>query len=176
MSTQEQREMAEEEYERRLHQQNLTQPSQDHRENGTAEILRYLSQIDDLPIDSDDPVMGQLISVLSSTANLSPEQVKSNEWVREYILVLYLCLKPTKEGMHSTDRAWAHGDLDAYRKPIDTETRAQIETFVTTSKLALTRSEDMAATKEAVRNVQESILNDDREDTTKGGIRGRLGL
>lgn len=176
MSVQDEREIREEEYERRVHQQNLSKPPQDERDSTSAEILRYLSEIDDLPIDQDDRIMGQLISVLTSTANLTPEQVKSNEWVREYILVLYLALRPTKEGMHSTDRAWAHDDIDAYREPMDTETRAQIETFVTSSKLALTRSEDMAVPKEAVRNVQESIVNDESKESGKGGIRGRLGL
>jgi len=61
------------------HQSALTQQD----EGGeAAEILHTLSNIDDLPIDpKDDPVMGQLVSKLTSTANLSKEDVRSNKWV-----------------------------------------------------------------------------------------------
>lgn len=177
MSTQEQKEAIQEEREHRLHQQNLQVPAQDDRESGTAEILRYLSEIEDLPIGTEDPIMGQLVSKLTSTANLSAEQVKSNEWVREYLLILYLCKHPTKEGMHTSDRAWSHDDVDAYREPLDAEDRMAIESFVTSSKLALTRSEDMAATKEATRTVNESIVNDDSKSTNSGnGLLGRIGI
>lgn len=164
-----------EEHERRMHMQNLQSPAPEDKPSNTAEILRYLSNIDDLPIGTDDPIMGQLVSKLTSTANLSPEQVKSNEWVREYLLILYLCKHPTKEGMHSSDRAWAHDDVDAYREPLDAEDRMAIESFVTTSKLGLTRSEDMAAVKESVRTVKESITNDANESGgSSGGILGWL--
>lgn len=177
MSAQEQREMREEEHERRLHMQNLQTPGREERESSTAEILRYLSEIDDLPIGTEDPIMGQLVSKLTSTANLTPEQVKSNEWVREYLLILYLCKHPTKDGMHSSDRAWTHDDVDAFRKPLDAEDRMQIEAFVTSSKLALTRSEDMEVVKESTRTVSESIVNDDsRQNSGGGGILGRIGV
>lgn len=175
MSAQEAEEARQKEHERRLHSQNLQAPLHEDESGGTAEILRYLSKIDDLPFGTDDPVMGQLVSKLTSTANLTPEQVKSNEWVREYLLILYFCKRPTKEGMHGSERAWAHDDVDAYRKPLDPEDRMEAETFVTSSKLALTRSEDMAATKEATRTVSESIVNDDgNNNSSKGGILGRL--
>lgn len=176
MSQQQAREEAvQEEYERRLHQQNLSSPPREDDESTTAEILRYLSEIDDLPIGTDDPIMGQLVSKLTSTANLTPEQVRSNEWVREYLLILYLCKHPTKEGMHGSDRAWAHDDVSEYREPLSAEDRMAIESFVTSSKLALTRSEDMEAVKESTRTVSESIVNDDSANSNSGGgILGRF--
>lgn len=173
-----QSEQMQEAQERRLHEANLTTPPSEEQQGNTAEILRYLSEIDDLPIGTDDPIMGQLVSKLTSTANLTPEQVKSNEWVRECLLILYLCKHPTKEGMHSSDRAWAHGDVDAYREPLGAEDRMALESFVTSSKLALTRSEDMEAVKESTRTVSEKIssVNDDSaSNSSSGGILGRLG-
>lgn len=141
-----------------------------------AEILTTLSEIDDLPIaPEDDPVMGQLVSKLTSTANLSPEEVRSNEWVREYILILYLCRFPTPDGCHGSWRGWAHGDADQDREPLQPEKRAELETFVTTSKLALTRSEDAKVIEEGARDVQESIVNDKGRDAGGGGgLLGRL--
>lgn len=177
MSTQEQREAMQEEHERRLHMQNLQGPPEQDRQGETAEILRYLSEIDDLPIGTEDPVMGQLVSKLTSTTNLTTEQVKSNEWVREYLLILYLAKHPRKEGTHSGDRAWVHDDIDAFVEPLDAEDRMAIESYVTSSKLALNRSEDMSMPREAMRTVNESIVSDDSQsDSGKGGILGRLGL
>lgn len=142
----------------------------------TAEILRALSQIDDLPINpEEDAVMGQLISRLTSTANLNPEQVRSNEWVREYILILYLSKYPSHEGMHGSWRGWSHGDSDAEIEPLDAETRMELETLVTMSKLALSRSEDAKVIEEGTRDVKQSIVNEDgNEAGSGGGILGRI--
>ena len=160
-----------------MHMMNLGSPTPEDKSSNTAEILRYLSEIDDLPIGTDDPVMGQLVSKLTSTSNLTPEQVRSNEWVREYLLILYLCKHPRKDGMHSSDRAWAHDDVDAYREPLDAEDRMEIEAFVTSSKLALTRSDGMAVTKEATRTVNESIVNRGEQSSgSSGGLLGKVGL
>jgi len=144
-------------------------------DDGTAaEALRYISEIDDLPIDEDDEVMGQLISKLTSTANLTAEQVRSNEWVREYLLILYLARRPRKDGVHGGWRAWSHDDPDADVEPMEPAERAKLETFVETSKLGLTRSEDMESIKEVMRNRTESFVHDDAEDESSGGILGRL--
>lgn len=143
----------------------------------TAEILSALSKVDDLPLDAEgDPVMGQLVSTLTSTANLTAEQVRSNEWVREYIMVLYLCRFPREDGAHSEWRAIAHGDADAEREPLDPEKRMMLEAFVTNSKLALSRSEDFTGPREAVRNVSESIVNEQDNESSSGGggILGKL--
>lgn len=156
------------------HNSNLARNQQ--QEGETAEILRALSEINDLPINpQDDPVMGQLISKLTSTANLTPEQVRSNEWVREYILVLYLCKFPTEEGMHSTARAWTHSSRDEAVPPLDSQKRTELEALISNSKLALSRSEDAKIVEESVRNVSESIVNDDGDSAgSKGGLLGRL--
>lgn len=146
------------------------------RQGETAEILNALSQIDDLPIEPrDDPIMGQLISRLTSTANLTPEQVKSNEWVREYILILYLSKYPTHEGMHGSWRGWSHADAEQEVEALDAQKRMELETLVTSSKLALSRSEDAKVIEESSRNVNESIVNDESDGGSGGGgLLGRI--
>lgn len=142
-----------------------------------AEILSALSKVDDLPLDAeDDPVMGQLVSRLTSTANLTAEQVRSNEWIREILMVLYLCRFPREDGAHSSWRALGHGDAQEAREPLDPEKRMMLEAFVSNSKLALSRSEDFTGPREAVRNVNESIVNeqDSNNGGGGGGILGRL--
>lgn len=152
-----------------FHQDNLSQQS-----DKAAEVLRYISEIDDLPIEADDPVMGQLVSKLTSTANLTAEQVRSNEWVREYLLILYLARRPRKEGVHSGWRAWSHDDHTEDIEPLDPEERLQIETSVSMTKLALTRSEDMEGVKESTRNRSESYVHEDGDGGGKGGILGKI--
>jgi len=150
------------------HSNNLAQPGEA-RSDG-AEVLRALSEVDDLPINPEsDEVLGQLVSRLASTANLSAEEVRSNEWVREYILVLYLCKFPDQEGMHGSWRGWAHGDADQAREPLDPEKRMMIESYVSNSKLALSRSEDAKVIEESVRDVSESIVNDGEDGKSSGG-------
>lgn len=165
-----------EEYEKqRRHAYHQNALAQQDEGGEAAEILRTLSEIDDLPIDpQDDPVMGQLVSKLTSTANLSPEEVRSNQWVREYLLVLYLCQYPTDEGLSGSWRGWAHGDRDAARDALDPEKRMMLEAFVTNSKLALSRSENFKAVEESTRNVSESVVKDGSGGNGSGGILGRL--
>lgn len=142
-----------------------------------AAILTALSEIDDLPIQpQDDPVMGQLVSKLTSTANLTSEEVRSNEWVREYILILYLCRYPTEDGMHGTWRGWAHGDVGEELEPLSPEKRLTLESLVTTSKLALSRSEDAKVIEEGTRDVSENVLTEQNGEGGGGGILGRIGL
>jgi len=142
-----------------------------------AQVLRALSEVEDLPIQpQDDPVMGQLISKLTSTANLSEEEVRSNEWVREYILILYLCKFPTEDGNHSEWRGWTHGDESKEREPLDPETRLELETLVTTSKLALSRSEDAKVIEEGTRDVSESVLTEHDGEGGRNGLLGKLGF
>jgi len=152
------------------HQQNLARAGEQTGE--TVSILQSLSEVDDLPIDPEsDPVMGQMVSRLSSTANLTAEQVRSNEWVREYLFVLYLCRFPRDDGLHGTRRAWAHANADEDRQPLKPERRTTIEAFVSSSKLALTRSKDFRGVREAVRSISESLVHDDGDDGG-GGLLG----
>jgi len=148
-----------------------------HEESETAQILNTLSEIEDLPMDpQDDPVMGQLISKLTSTANLSEAEVRSNEWVREYILILYLCQFPTPDGCHSEWRGWAQGDSEQATEPLHPETRMELETLVSTSKLALSRSEDAKVIEEGARHVSESIVSDGDGEGGGGGLLDKLNL
>jgi hypothetical protein len=152
------------------HQANLRENAD---KDESVAVLRALSEIDDLPIDpQSDPIMGQLASTLTSTANLTAEEVRSNEWMREYILVLYLCKYPREEGLHGHRRGWAYGDSDQANEPIDAKTRMTVETFVTSTKLALSRSEEFKAVEESTRSVSESVVHDD--NGSSGGILGKL--
>jgi len=164
------RERAQMQMRQSAHQSNLA--GQD---DQSGEILRQLSEIDDLPIDRDDPVMGQLISKLTSTTKLSKEQITSNEWVRQYIVLLYLCKHPPQDGIHSETAVWAKDDVDAWIEPMDPERRMQLEAFVATSNLALNRSEDGFVAKEGSRNISESVVHDDGQKSSSG-ILGRVGL
>lgn len=158
-----------------LHAQNLSKGGENTSQK--AEILRELSEIDDLPIaPADDPVMGQLISKLTSTANLSAEEVRSNEWVREYILVLYLCKQPKPNGLCDEWRGLAHGDMSEERDPLNPDQRAMLETLVSSSsRLALSRSEDAKVIEEGARTINESVTRDSSETNGgSGGILGRL--
>lgn len=157
-----------------IHQSQLAeQPQQD---GDAAEILRYLADIEDLPVDEDDTVMRQLISRLVSTANLNSDQVRSHEWVVEYILVLYLSMFPPKYGLHGHERAIVHDDASADTEPMDTQRRMMLEAFVTNAKLASTRSEDFKAVEETTRNVSESVVHEqDGEGSGRGGILGLIG-
>lgn len=176
MSQSERIEMAERQMMQPYHSTNLSQPEEP--QGNTAEILRALSEVDDLPINpQNDAVMGQLVSKLSSTANLTKEQVRSNEWWREIIYTLYLTLKPTEEGAHSSWREWMHNDANKNVKPMTTRERLEWEAFIGMSKLTVSRSEGAKVMEEAVRTVNESIVNNgDGNNNSSGGILGRLGL
>lgn len=166
------KEQEDRQYKRQIAQQGLNQ-RQD--ENDAAEVLQYLSDINDLPDDlAADDVLGQLISKLTSTANLTSEQVKSNEWVVEYIMLLYLCKFPKRKGLHGAWRGVAHSDPTAAREPLDPEKRMMVESFVNQSKIALTRSEGAKVMEEGTRNISESVVHDDTKQEKSGGIWGRI--
>lgn len=159
----------------RLDEANIQQAASRDEDGDAAQILRILSDIDDLPIDpGDNPILGQLVSRLTSTANLTPEQVESNEWVREYIVLLYLCKHPPKTGLHGAWRGWAHGDASEERDPLSPERRMTFESFIQSSKLALTRSEDAKVMEESTRTVNESVVHERNQSGGGGGILGRL--
>lgn len=164
------------EQQRRDQYHSMNLQGQGQRDGEAAQVLRALSEIDDLPIQpQDDPVMGQLISKLTSTANLTEEEVRSNEWVREYILILYLCQFPTDDGLHSAWKGWMHADASKEQEPLDPDTRLKLETLVTTSKLALSRSEDAKVIEEGTRDVKESVLSGEEQSSGGGGILGFFG-
>lgn len=160
-------------FKRSVAQQGLGQP----KKKEAAEVLQQLSNIDDLPINpQEDEVLGQLVSKLASTANLTSEQVQSNEWISEYIMLLYLCKFPKRRGLHGAWRGLAHSDPTEELEPLNSEKRMMIESFVNQSKIALTRSEDAKVIEEGTRNINESVVHDETGSSSKGGLRGKLGL
>jgi len=64
--------------------------------------------------------------------------------------------------------------VNAEKEPLDPKKRAELESFMTSSNLALSRSEDAKAMEESTRNVNESIVNDGEESDEGGGFFGRL--
>lgn len=170
---QKQEDARDKQFKRSVAQQGLQGPQQE--DSDAAEVLQYLSNIDDLPDDlAQDPVLGQLVSKLTSTANLTSEQVKSNEWVVEYVMLLYLCKYPKKKGLHGSWRGVAHSDPGQDMEPLDPEKRMMIESFVNQSKIALTRSEDAKVMEEGTRNISESVVHDETQSSSKGGIWGKI--
>ena len=158
-----------------LHQGNLQ--GQGKQKGEAAQILHALSDDSDLPIQpEDDPVIGQWVSKVTSTANLSEEQTRSIEWEREIQMTLRLCQYPTEDGVHGSWRGWVHGDEDKALEPIDQKTRATWESEISSSKLALSRSKDAKVIEEGSRDVSESIVSDPDSDDGRGGLLGKLGL
>lgn len=172
-----QAEQYEKQREHSLHTTNLSENPRQEGNDDAGEILRILSDIDDLPISpEDDPVMGQLVSRLTSTANLTPEQVRSNEWVHEIILLLYQCKFPRPGGLDPWFRGYAFGDPSAERDVMDAEERMLLETHTSMSKIALSRSENAKVMEEGSRTINESVVDSRDGDGGSGGLRGRFGL
>lgn len=164
-----------EQYRQQMHGQNLGRPEKDDEKAG--EVLEQLSKIDDLPAEvAEDEIVGQFFSRLVSTSNLSEADLRSNEWVREYLCILWLCRHPSKEGTHGTDRAWVHDDIDAYAEPVTADKRMRVETAMLSARNAASRSEDAKVIEESTRTVNQSIVSDERSGSGSGGILGKLGL
>jgi hypothetical protein len=174
---QKEREMRQQEQEKQRRMSMAQSAMQAAQSDGSgAEVLRQLSEIDDLPTFP-GATLDQFVSKIISTSNLSEEDIKSDEWVREYILLLYKSQFPPDYGLTGHARAYALDDSSEKRDPLDGTLNTQIEAFKHTSGLALTRSEDMEATKEATRTIAESIARDEsRDDSGSGGLLGKIGL
>lgn len=161
----------------RQRRQNLAQAamSQAKKDHG-GEILRQLSEIDDLPSFPGN-TLDQFASKVISTSNLSEEDLESDHWVRQYIKVLYLARFPERDGLKGHTRAYAFGDKTEHRKPLDESDLADIEEFVHVTGMAASRSEDMKAVEESVRTIAESyVRNEDHESSGGGGLLGKIGL
>lgn len=147
-----------------------------HNDQSGAAVLRQLSEIDDLP-EFQGKTLDQFVSTIISTSNLSAEDIKSDEWVREYILLLYKSQFPPEYGLKGHARAYALDDKSEKRDPLDGPVKTQMEAFKHVSGQALTRSEDMKLTEEGMRTVAETIARDDSpDDSGGGGILGKIGL
>lgn len=173
--TEEMQKARQEQYRQQMHGQNIGKPEQDDEKAG--EVLEQLSKIDDLPEEvQEDEIVGQFFSRLVSTSNLSQADLRSNEWVREYLCILWLCRHPPKDGMYGTDRAWVHDDINEYVEPVTAEKRMKVEASMLSARNAATRSEDAKVIEESTRTVNQSIVSDERSNSGSGGILGKLGL
>jgi hypothetical protein len=66
--------------------------------------------------------------------------------------------------------------MNEEREPLDPKKRMELETLVTTSKLALSRSEDAKVIEEGTRNVSESVLTEEGNSSGGGGLLAKVGL
>lgn len=141
-----------------------------------AEVLNQLSIIDDVPGPRGE-TLDAFVSRIVSTTKLSTEDIRSDEWVREYIILLHKSQFPPEDGLTGHSRAYAMDDKSAKREPLDSEEKAKIEAFKHVSGQAVHRSEDGFATKEGTRTIAESIARDETADESAGGgLMGKLGL
>jgi len=62
------------------------------------------------------------------------------------------------------------------REPLHPKKRAMLETLVTTSKLALSRSEGAKVIEEGTRDVSESVLSEPDSNSGGGGLLAKVGL
>lgn len=155
-------------------QQSALQAAQN--DGSGAEVLRQLSEINDLPTFR-GKTLDQFVSRVISTSNLSEEDIMSDEWVREYLLLLYKSQFPPDYGLTGHARAYALDEKSEKREPLDPQEGTEMEAFKHVSGLALSRSEDMTATKEATRTIAETLSRDETSDDSGGsGLLGKLGL
>jgi len=170
-----QEEWAEQQRRDQYHSGNLQGAGQQQGE--AAQVLSALSEIDDIPVDpEEEDVMGQMFSKVASTANLTEEEVRSFEWLHEILLVLYLSSYPKEDGCHGDWRGYAHGDMEEAIEPIDAKTRMKLEAQMITGKKVSTRSREAKVIEEGTRNVSESVLTEDGNNSGSSGILGKLGL
>jgi hypothetical protein len=162
--------------EMQLHSQ-MQQPGMDDDESGAGEILTKLSEDmeQDLPDELvNDPILGQQVSRVISTANLSETGIASKEWLLEISLILYLCQYPKREGLKGHRRGFAYGTTAEAKSPLSAEKKAAAESFLDTVKTAYTRSEDAMVVQESARSISESVVHNDDDNSGRGGILGRL--
>jgi len=146
-------------------------------DNGSnVRVLEQLSNLSDLPTQpQDDETVGQFASRVVSTTNLSDDEVKSYEWMKEVVVLLYLATMPEKEGVHGVWRGWCEGDMSKEVEAISPQKRAELESFIRSTNLAVKRSRDAKVIEEGSRDVRESIVDDgEGEDGGSSGILGKI--
>ena len=165
---QRQEEMMEQQRKDNFHQANLQHSGQQARQ---VEVLKELSEINDLPIDDDDPVLRQQVSTVLSTTDLEAKDIERYRWLREIILLLYLSSKPRPEGVYGAWRGMATGDPRDDIDPLQSKERKQIESYLTLVDMASHRSKGAKAMEETLRSISESVVNEDPGEE-EGKIRG----
>lgn len=168
MSRQNGEEYVDEQRKHELHTGNLHGSSDDTK---APEALKYVSKPED--IDSPIAALEWINSKSTSTANLDPEDVRSKEWVLEYHQLMARMEHPPEYGLTGHLRAYVFDDKEEYRKPLDPTDQLEVEGFTEIGKESTTRSKDGWGTETTLKDTKESIVRDDKEDSS-GGILGRV--
>ena len=169
MSKQNKADAIQEQHERQMHQQNFGRPNDG---SNAPETLKYVTKPED--IENVIPEMGWVNSTSPSTANFSSDDVKSKEWVIEYARLLAQMQHPPEYGITGHRRAFVYDDVNESKQPLDPGDMTQVEGFAEIGKHALTRGEDGWAVKTSTRDTKESIVHDENEKNSGGGILSRL--
>lgn len=138
-----------------------------------GEVMRYLSEIDDVPMPEGD-TLTQFFSKVESTANLSAEEIRSDEWVKEYLLMRWEHQYPPEHGLTGVMRGVAFDDKFEERRPVGQTKQTNAEGAKNVALHALSRSEGMKAVKESARTVAETVRHDGDDSGGSGGILGMI--
>ena len=139
------------------------------------EALKYIAEPGGevkAPVDGLDWLSSKSIS----TANFESEDVRSREWVIEFMGLLSRLERPTTDGLQGHLRAVAFDDPDRTEKPLSPSERLLIEGAGEVGKEASTRAKGGWATETATADTRESIVRnpDDNGNSQRGGILSRI--
>ena len=152
-----------------VHQLNMQRREDDDRR--APETLKYIadpSEEVEPPVDGLDWVS----SKSTSTSNLKEEDVRSREWVIEFMQLLSRLERPTTDGLSGHLRAYAFDDPEETDQPLSPSEKLRIEGAGEVGKEASTRARDGWATETATADTKESIVQtkDDEDGNTRGGL------
>lgn len=150
------------------HQAALSRPSQSH---DAPETLKFVSQPED--INSPSEALEWINSKSASTTKLSSEDVRSDEWVIQYFQLLARMERPPHYGITGHRRAAIHGDISAFKRPIEPSDKLEFEAFAELGNLNVKKSEEGWNVETSTADTKESIMRKD-ENKQNNGILGRF--
>jgi hypothetical protein len=141
-------------------------------DTNAPETLKYVSKPED--IDSPIEALEWINSKSTSTANYTEEDVRSKEWVLEYHLLMAKMERPPEYGVTGHLRAFVYDDVDEYRKPMKAAETLEAEGFTEVGKESSTRSKDGWGVETSTKDTKESIVRDEEDKNSSGGILGKF--
>lgn len=168
MSQSERKEMQEKQWRQQMHGQNLGAANG----SNAPETLKYVSKPEDIdsPVDS----LEWINSKSTSTANLEPEDVESKHWVLEYHREFALMDAPPEYGVWGHLRAYAYDDANAFKMPLNPDEHLEAEGYMEVGKESSTRSKDGWGVETSTKDTKESIVRDEENESSGGGLLGRF--
>lgn len=162
MSAEDVKQERESEREHQVHQQLLSRVNGD---TNAPEALKYISEGIE-GIDSPSEVLKFINSKATTTTQLSENDVRSKEWVIEYLQLIDQMDRPPHYGVHGTLRAWARGDREAAKEPLEPGDAMEFESFSEMGKLATKKSEGGWGVETATKDTVETLQR--KEERKKG--------